>query len=220
MRQKLTLFGLSQSRINALRSPSQIMSELALTAPVSGTVTSRTANVGEVVEANKELLKITDLSSVWVIAQIYENDLATIRTNSGATITNSAYTDEVFRGHVTYVDPNINPETRTGQARIELANPRQQLKIGMYVNVAFGSLGEAERTMPVVPLSAVQAIGDRQVVFVATDEPNIFKMRPVRLAAEISGRYPVLEGLNVGDRVVTTGSFMLRAEWTKLHPER
>jgi multidrug efflux pump subunit AcrA (membrane-fusion protein) len=99
--------------------------------------------------------------------------------------------------------------------RVELANPGQALKLGMYVNVGFGALGAAEATAPTVPTSAVQNVGGRTVVFLATSDPNTYVMRPVRLGAESSGRFPVLEGLFVGDRVVTGGSFMLRAEWLK-----
>ncbi len=89
------------------------------------------------------------------------------------------------------------------------------MKLGMYVNVAFGSLGQSERTVPVIPSSAVQNIETRQVVFLATSDPNVFELRTVRLGSEVGGRFPVLEGVNVGDRVVTNGSFMLRAEWLK-----
>jgi RND family efflux transporter MFP subunit len=218
MRERLLLLGLSQQKIDALQSPKQISAELALTAPVSGTVTDRSVNAGEVVEANKELIKVTDLSSVWAIAQVYENDLSKIRIGSGATVTSNSYPNQVFRGHITYIDPNINQETRTVQARVELDNPGQSLKIGMYVNVAFAGLGEAERTIPVVPSAAVQNLNNQQVVFIATDNPNTFIMRSVKLEPENSGLYPVIEGLTVGDKVVTDGSFLLRAEWLKLHP--
>jgi multidrug efflux pump subunit AcrA (membrane-fusion protein) len=85
----------------------------------------------------------------------------------------------------------------------------------MYVRVTFGALGDAERTMPVIPAAAVQNIGNRQIVFVATEQPNVFELRPVRLGSETGGQYPVLEGLTVGERVVANGSFMLRAEWLK-----
>jgi multidrug efflux pump subunit AcrA (membrane-fusion protein) len=88
----------------------------------------------------------------------------------------------------------------------------------MYVNVAFATIGGSESTAPVVPAAAVQNIDNRQIVFLATSDPNVFAMRPVRLSPEINGYYTVLEGLNVGDRVVTEGSFMLRAEWLKSHP--
>ena len=104
------------------------------------------------------------------------------------------------------------------QVRVELENPGQILKIGMYVNVAFGSMGNAERTMPTIPSSAVQNMNDKQVVFVPTDKPNVFAVRQVRLGKENNGRFTVLEGLNVGDRVVTDGSFLLRVELLKQDP--
>ena len=199
-------------------SPSQITSEIALTAPVSGTITKRDVNAGEVVEANKELMRVTNLSSVWAIAQVYEKDLSLIRAGSGASVTTDAYPGRLFRGHVTYIDPNINQETRTAQVRVELDNPSQILKIGMYVNVAFGSTGTSERTMPTIPSASVQNMNDKQVVFVTTDKPNVFLVRPVRLGKENKGQYIVLEGLNVGDKVVTDGSFLLRAELLKQQP--
>lgn len=217
-KQRLLLLGLSEQRVNALRSPSQINSELAITAPVSGTVTVRSVNPGEVVEANKELMKVTNLSTVWVIAQVYEKDIGQVRTGSGASVTTDSYPGQLLRGHVTYIDPNISQETRTAQVRVELDNPGQILKIGMYVNVAFGSTGMAERTMPVIPASAVQNINDRQIVFVATDNVGVFIARPVRLGTEDNGKFVVLEGLNVGDRIVTDGSFLLRAELLKQAP--
>jgi cobalt-zinc-cadmium efflux system membrane fusion protein len=218
LRQRLILLGLSSQRVNALRSSSQISSEVTLPSPVSGTVTSRTVNPGEVIEANKEIMRVTDLSSVWVVGQVYEKDLARIRVGSGASITSDAYPGRVFRGQVSYVDPRLDPATRTAQVRIELANPGQTLKLGMYVNVAFAAVGGSESTTPVIPVTAVQNINNQQVVFVAMSGPNVFAMRPVRLGPESNGFYPVLEGLSVGDHIVTDGSFMLRGEWLKSHP--
>jgi RND family efflux transporter MFP subunit len=220
LRQKLMLLGMSVQRINALNSTSQISSEVNVVAPNSGTVTTRSVNPGEVIEANKELMRVTDLSTVWIVGQVYEKDLATVRVGSGANVTSDAYPGQVFRGHLTYVDPKIDAATRTAQVRIELANPRQIFKIGMFVNVAFGALGVAEKTTAVVPKDAVQTIGNQQAVFVATDKSNEFIMRPVRVGAETNGFYPVLEGLNAGERVVTDGSFLLRAEWLKQHASR
>lgn len=218
VRQKLLLYGASPQKINSLRSPSQINSEIAVPAPASGTVTSRTINQGEVIEANKELLRVTDLSSVWVIAQVFEKDLARIRQGSGASVTTDAYPNRIFRGQVTYIDPRLDETARTAQVRVELENPNRFLKIGMYVRVAFGALGQGEQTAPAIPASAVQSLGNRQVVFVAANEPNVFELRGVRLSAESNGKYQVLEGLNVGDKIVTDGSFLLRAEWLKQHP--
>ncbi|HSE22102.1 MAG TPA: efflux RND transporter periplasmic adaptor subunit, partial [Pyrinomonadaceae bacterium] len=218
LRQRLLLLGLSPERVNALRSTSQINSEVSLPSPASGTVTSRTVNSGEVIEANKEILRVTDLSSVWVVGQVYEKDLGKVHVGSGASITTDSYPGRVFRGQVSYVDPRVDPQTRTAQARIELANPGQKLKIGMYVNVALAGLAAAESMVPVLSVAAVQNIGNHQVVFVATSDPNVFAMRPVRVGPDNNGYYPVLEGLSVGDRIVTEGTFMLRAEWLKAHP--
>ena len=218
LRQKLLLLGMTTQRIDSLNSTSQISSEVTMPSPSSGTVTSRAVNPGEVIEANKELMRITDLSTVWVVGQVYEKDLATVRVGSGANITSDAYPARVFRGRISYIDPKLDPATRTAQVRIELNNPGQILKIGMYVNVAFGALGIAEKTTPVVPKSAVQSIGNQQYVFVATDRENEFAMRPVRLGSESYGFYPVLEGPGTGERIVTEGSFLLRAEWLKSHP--
>jgi membrane fusion protein, heavy metal efflux system len=217
-RQRLILLGLSPQRVGALKASSQISSEVSLPAPISGTVIARSANPGEVIEANKEVLRVADLSSVWVIGQVFEKDLANVRVGSGASISSQAYPGQVFRGRVTYVDPNLDPQTRTAQVRVELANPGQIFKLGMYVNVAFATIGGSENIAPTVPTSAVQNINNQQVVFLATSDPNVFAMRPVRVGPEANGIYTVLEGLMVGDRVVTEGSFMLRAEWLKLNP--
>lgn len=217
-RDKLILLGLSPGRVEALRSPSQISSEIALTAPVAGTVTARNINPGMVVEPNKDLLKVTDLSTVWAVAQVYENDIGKLRQGSGASVTSDAYPGRIFRGNVAYIDPNIEPQTRTAQVRIELDNSDRSLKIGMYVNASFAAATDSGATAPTIPASAVQMIGNRQMVFAATGEPNVFALKFVRLGTESDGRFTVIEGLKAGDRIVTDGSFLLRAEWLKLHP--
>jgi len=185
-RQRLLLLGVPAQRINQLKSSAQVTSEVSLPAPLSGTIISRTVNPGEVIAADKELLRVSDLSSVWVIAQVYEKDLGKIRIGSGASITSDAYLGRVFRGQVSYIDPVIDQTTRTAQVRLELANPGQLLKIGMFVNVAFATFGGAEATTPVVPKLAVQNVNNQQVVFVAK-QPNLFAMQPVRLGLETNG---------------------------------
>ena len=214
-RQRLLLFGMPAGRIDALRHASHVTSELAVPAPASGTVTARSVNQGEVIEANKELMRVTDLSSVWVIAQVYEGDLAGLRTGSGASISTEAFPDRLFRGRITYIDPQIDETTRTAKVRIEVSNAGRELKLGMYVRVAFGATGDAERTVAVVPAGAVQNINGQSTVFLPTADPNVFELRQVRLGPEKDGRYAILEGLQVGDKVVVNGSFTLKAEWLK-----
>ncbi len=217
IKQKLLVLGLPAQKVNSLTSTTQISSELPIVSPVSGTITARKVNQGEVVSANAELLTVTNLSTVWVIGQVYEKDLGKLRVGSGASITTDAYPGEVFRGNVSYIDPNLDQNTRTAQVRIELPNPNEKFKVGMYVNIAFANLGGSENTMPTVPVEAVQTINNQQIVFLATENPNVFIMKPIKIGAESKGLYPVLEGLFVGDKVVTEGSFLLRAEWQKSH---
>lgn len=214
VRQRLIVFGMPTQLVDRLTA-SQITSEIAIPAPSSGTITSRSVNVGEVIEANKELLRVSDLSTVWVIAQVYERDVARLRTGAAAAINVEAFPERVFRGRVAYIDPQIDETTRTAKVRIEVGNPDEVLKIGMFVRVSLSGLLSGERTIPVVPASAVQTIDGRQIVFVATDDPNAFELRAVRLGSENDGRTSVVEGLSQGEKVVTTGSFMLRAEWLK-----
>ncbi len=218
LRQKLLLLGLPEQRIDSLNSTSQVSSEVNVSSPSSGTVTSRTANPGEVIEANRELMRVTDLSTVWVVAQVYEKDLATVRVGTGANITSDAYPSRVFRGPVSYVDPKIDPATRTAQVRIELSNPGQMFKIGMFVNVVFGASGMPQGSTPVIAKDAVQSVGNEQFVFMPTEKPTEFVMRVIHTGPESNGLYPVLEGLKTGDHVITEGSFLLRAEWAKVHP--
>jgi multidrug resistance efflux pump len=136
-RQRLMLLGLGAKRIAQLTTPAQVSSEVSLPAPVSGTVISRAANPGEVIPADKEIIRIADLSSVWVMGQVYEKDLGKVVIGSGANITSDAYPGRVFRGRVSYIDPTLDPATRTAQARIELANrrlPTHQNRAGVVRN--------------------------------------------------------------------------------------
>ncbi|KXK07365.1 MAG: RND family efflux transporter MFP subunit [Acidobacteria bacterium OLB17] len=217
LRERLILFGMSRERVESLNSPSQITSELAITAPSAGTITGRSVNVGEVVEANKALMQVTDLSSVWVIAQVYERDISRLRNGAAAVVNSDAFPDRVFRGQVSYIDPLIDEATRTAKVRVEVGNPGEQLKVGMYVRVSLSGSGTGERTIPSAPSSAIQTVNGRQVVFLPTEDPNVFEMRTVRVGDDDNGRSPILEGLTVGEKVVTTGSFLLRAEWLKSH---
>ena len=216
VREKLLVLGLPRRRVNSLNSPRQISANLSITSPITGTITERIANVNEVVSMNGKIAEVTDLSTVWVIGQVYEKDLGKMRVGSGASIMSDAYPGELFRGQISYIDPTLDEKTRTAQVRIELPNPNQKLKIGQYVNVAYSRIGNAaEKTAPIVSKDAVQTIGNQKIVFQATDDPKTFILRPIKVAHEKEESYPVIEGIFVGDRVVTNGSFLLKAEWLK-----
>ena len=211
-RQRLLQLGLSARQVQALNSPSQVVSTIGVPAPIDGVITSRSVNLGQVVAMGQELVTVTDLSQVWVVGDLYEQDFKTVRVGSEATITTAAYPDMTLRGRVTYIDPRVDPQARTAKARVEVPNTDGRLRLGMYVTLSFTTPGTGTGAV-VVPRSAVQAIGDRQVVFVpAQGEDGKFIQRQVRLGSLVGDSYTVLSGLRAGDMVVTEGSFFLRAE--------
>src|SRR6266851_1311388 len=215
-RQRLQLLGLSAEQVPALTSPSKVVSTIVVPAPISGVITSRAANLGQVVAMGQELLSVTDLSQVWVVGDLYEQNFKSVRVGSEAAITTPSYPGLTLRGRVSYIDPRVDPQARTAKARIEVPNSDGRLRLGMYVTVSFTTPGGSTL---VVPRSAVQAVGDRQVVFVPVEgEEGKFIQRQIRVGEPIGDNYPVLAGLRPGDVVVTEGSFFLRAESLRNSP--
>jgi len=217
-RQKLLLLGMSAKQVDELRDSNQMGALISVDSPASGTILIRTVNPGEVVTMGKELFRVADLSTVWVIGQIYEKDFADVRVGAPAVITAPAYPGKTFSGRVSYVDPRVEPQMRTAQIRIEVGNPGEMLKLGMFVDMNFGGAAAREQAVVSVPRSAVQMIGAKQVVFVVTDKAGVFAQREVNAGPESNGLAPIYAGLNAGERVVTEGSFLLRAESLKLNP--
>ncbi|MGE0131273.1 MAG: efflux RND transporter periplasmic adaptor subunit [Blastocatellales bacterium] len=217
-RQKLLLLGMSAKQIEELRDSNQMGALISVESPVSGTILSRAVNPGEVVTMGKELFRVADLSTVWVIGQIYEKDFADVRIGTPAVMTTPAFPGKTFAGRVSYVDPRVEAQTRTAQIRIEVGNPGGMLKLGMFLDVNFGGAAMSEQAMVNVPRSAVQMIGAKQVVFVVTGKPGVFAQREVSAGPESNGLAPIYAGLGAGERVVTEGSFLLRAESLKLNP--
>lgn len=223
-RQRLLLLGMSVKQVDDLRDSNQMWQMGALIsveAPASGTILSRSVNAGEVVAMGKELFRVADLSTVWVIGQIYEKDFASVRIGSTALITAPAYPGKTFAARVSYIDPRVEPQMRTAQIRIEVKNTNDMLKLGMFVDVNFGEApATGGQAMVSVPRSAVQMIGAKQVVFVVTDKAGVFAQREVSAGPESDGMAPIYAGLNAGERLVTEGSFLLRAESLKLDPSQ
>jgi RND family efflux transporter MFP subunit len=132
-------------------------------------------------------------------------------------MTTLAYPGVTMRGRVAYIDPRVDPQTRTAKVRVELPNPDGRLKLGMFVDMAF-SAPASERAV-LVPKAAVQTVGGRQVVFIpAKGEDGKFIQRAVRLGPLVGEHYAVASGLSPGKLVVTEGSFLLRAESARNAP--
>lgn len=220
-RQRLALYGMKKKQIDELENNSQMSALLAVEAPASGTLLSRSVNTGEVVAMGKELFRIGDLSVVWVIGQIYEKDFAATRIGTPAIITAPAYPGKTFTGRVSYIDPRVEPQMRTAQVRIEVGNPAEMLKLGMFVDVILGGATHQTtggKAVVSIPRAAVQMIGGKQVVYVPTNQPGAFVQREVSAGSEAGGLVPIYSGLVAGERVVTEGSFLLRAESVKIDP--
>src|SRR6266446_605497 len=210
-RQRLLLLGLGPDDVSRLMDASHVVSEVTVRAPADGVVIARGVNPGQVVGAGQELFTVTDLSTVWVIGDLYEKDFANVRVGSAAVITIPGAATTVLQGRVAYIDPRVDPVTRTTKVRVEVPNRSMELRLGMYVDLAFQT-GSGER-VTLVPRDAVQSIGDRSVVYVPVEgDDTRFTERPVKLGPVLGDSIQVLAGLKPGERVVTAGSFFLRAE--------
>ncbi len=190
---------------------------VAVLAPVSGTVTERLVNAGAGVEAGTALFTIANTSTVWVIANVPEAQLGLLRPGTPAEVRSAALGQDAFAGRVNYIDPRLDEETRTGKVRVELPNPGGRLRAGMFVEVGFqAGTGAGEGQELVIKEEAVQRVGERTVVFVPKeDEENGFEVREVQVGAVRDGYARVLGGLKLGEKVVTKGSFTLKAQMQK-----
>lgn len=187
-------------------------------APLDGTVVARAANAGLNVDPAAALFTIADLSTVWAIADVYEQDLARVAVGMPAAVTVPSLPDLQLEGRVAYIDPQIAAATRTARIRVELPNPGQRLRLGTYVSVSLdtASTGSTDAGGLLVPRGAVQLVGDRAVVYVVdAADRHRFVERQVRLGAASGDRVAVLSGLAAGEQIVVEGSFFLRAEMDK-----
>jgi len=207
--ERLRNWDISEQQIARLREGGEPRRTLTLTAPASGVIIKDPPVAGMRFMPGEALFKIADLSRVWLIGDVFEQDLALLRIGARATLVVSAYPDKSFPGEVTFIYPTLNAETRTVRVRIELANPQGQLKPGMYgtVQIATGP----KREVLTVPDSAVIDSGTRQVVLVALGEGR-FEPRDVKLGSRGEGFVEVLSGVNDGESVVTRANFLIDSE--------
>lgn len=211
-RTRLQLLGMTSQQIEALTSSGQVAATTTVVSPIAGVVTARTANPGTSVDAATPLVTVVDLATVWVVADLYERDFSRVSVGTPAAVTTTAFPDQKIMGKVAYIDPQVRSETRTAKIRIEVANPGQRLRLGMFADV---QVGTPRVTTPsvLIPRSSVQNLGDRTVVYLSDPrQPGRFTEREVRLGSVSEDRVVVLAGVQPGDSVVTSGSFSLRAE--------
>jgi RND family efflux transporter MFP subunit len=213
-RSQLELLGAPASALDAAAGGA-VSATTHVPAPFDGVVTERVANVGLNVDPAIKLFTVVDLATVWVVADVYERDFSRVRIGTDASITTSAYPDLMLRGRIDYIDPQVSPQTRTAKVRVEVRNPRGDLRLGMYADVVI--TGAGGQPVPVIRRSAIQNIGARTVVYLADPkEPGKFIEREVRVGAESGEHIEVLSGLQSGDVIVENGSFFIRAERDRL----
>jgi Cu(I)/Ag(I) efflux system membrane fusion protein len=206
--QRLRNLGVPDSHIRDVRGGKNPMSIIWL-APATGDIIEKRVINGQRVKAGDEIYRIADHAVVWIITDVAESDLPMVKIGTRATVTVRAYMAQPVEGEVTFIYPELKTETRTARVRIEVPNPQDRFKIDMYADVVF----QAEQTIPViaVPVSAVIDSGQRQVVLVAKGEGR-FEPRPIKLGRRGDGYIEVLDGLNAGEEVVTSATFLIDAE--------
>jgi Cu(I)/Ag(I) efflux system membrane fusion protein len=208
--QRLRNWDISDADLRSLRLEGEFKRSVILRAPVSGVVLEKSAIQGQRFAPGEMLYQIADLSNVWMLADVFEQDLVLVRRGQPATIRIEAYPEKVFTGKVTFIYPTVDSETRTAKVRIELPNDQVLLKPAMYGSGELASIHGKDKVLA-VPESAVLHTGTRQLVLVDLGEGR-FEPREVKLGAHGDDYDEVLDGLTAGEMVVVKANFLIDAE--------
>src|SRR6266581_1728943 len=205
---RLKQWNVPQREIARLESTGQASQELEIDSPVSGFITERNALPNMSVQPETRLFTVADLSDVWVLAHVFQNDLGRIKSGSAAELTVDSYPGRIFRGRVDFVYPEVDMTTRTARARLVFSNPNLALAPGMFVNVVLHvPLGN----QLVIPANGVLHSGTREIVFVDRGG-GYLEPRDVQLGLQAGDQYIVLKGLKAGERIVTSANFLIDSE--------
>lgn len=189
--------------------PEHDISAIQLRAPISGTVIERFVNAGAGFEQGKPLLTIANTSTLWVVANVPDQQLSNIRLGMTAQV---RMANETIPATVNYIDPRLNEDTRTGRVRLTIPNSQQRIKVGSFVDVGFNVRSTSSGIF--VPSQAVQQVNDKSVVFVRTPAGK-FEAKDVTVGPENNGLLPIMSGLNGNELVVTEGAFVLKSQMLK-----
>lgn len=216
---RLRALGLGSGEIAALRVGQNEGTRFALRTPIEGTVLEIAATPGQTVEASTELVTVGNLSQLWVILDVFEDQLALVRLNQQVSLRVDAYPDRVFSGRIAYVGDVVNEKTRAVQVRVVVSNRERLLKPGMFAAAEIATSGPAaasaeELSAVVVPRSAIQQLGPRRVVFVPAGG-NKFRAVEVEIGRTSVNEAEIVRGLDAGTSVVSRGAFILKSELSK-----
>jgi Cu(I)/Ag(I) efflux system membrane fusion protein len=207
-RQRLELWDIQANQIRQLEQTRTPFRALTIYSPASGYVTAKTAVHGLKIGPGDNLYDIVDLSSVWVQADVYEVSVPFVKIGQPASMSLAYDPGKTWRGRVVFIDPSVDPATRTVKARLEFANAKGELKPEMYADVTIGGVRDSGVA---VPDNAVLSTGERDIVFVAK-ENGVFEPREVVLGVKMRDMYEIRHGVSEGERVVTGANFLLDSE--------
>ncbi len=215
-REALRLVGLTDAEIEKITwsGKGHPLSYFPLVAPFAGTVVEKHITVGELVEPNETPYTIADLTTVWVLLDIYEKDVGRVRIGADVRITVDAYSSETFRGTVAYLSNLLDPATRTAQARVEIDNRDGRLRPGMFATAALTLPSSTGQAALAVPKDAIQQVRGRLVAFVE-EQSGTYLVRELALGKDSGSAVEVLSGLAEGEQVVTEGAFYLKSSLLK-----
>ncbi|MGA8011294.1 MAG: efflux RND transporter periplasmic adaptor subunit [Candidatus Acidiferrales bacterium] len=206
--ERLRQWGVPQQEIARLESTGQVQQELEVDSPASGYITERNALPRVAVQPDMRLYTIADLSTVWVQAQVFQDDLGRIKAGDPARLTVDSFPGRTFSGRVDFIYPQVDMDTRTAKVRVVFSNSGLQLKPGMFVNVALKiPMGQ----QLVVPATGILQSGTRQIAFVNRSDGYI-EPREVQLGARVGDDFVVLKGLKAGEQIVTSANFLIDSE--------
>jgi Cu(I)/Ag(I) efflux system membrane fusion protein len=215
--QKLNLWGVTPAQLDAMAmyfdKTGDIPDHVTVLATAGGIVTRKEIRQGGYLQSGDIPFTVADLSSVWLTAKIYESDVALVKVGQMAQVIATGAPGRAFAGKVTFMAFQLDPATRTLDARVEIPNSDMALRPGMFATATISP--EAKR-MLALPRSAVIDTGAAKVVYVRSGE-GIFDMHEVKVGPEAGDEYPVISGLKEGDQVVTRGTFLVDAE-NRLNP--
>jgi Cu(I)/Ag(I) efflux system membrane fusion protein len=207
-KKKLEIFGLTSEQIQTIEKTREISITLTYYSPISGTVIEKKVQEGVYVNEGTVIYDVAELSTLWNIAEVYENNLSNVKVGSPVKLHLRAYPGEEFKGRVTFIYPVINSQTRTVKVRSAFSNHGGKLKPQMYGETVFNSYGGQGL---LVPADAVIIAGKRAVVWVKTSD-GMFEARSVKIGNRYGDKYQILSGLNEGDEIAATGGFLIDSE--------
>jgi len=208
-RRRLAYWDIPEEDVRRIEDTGEMTKTLTLRAPASGVVVEKNVVEGDRIGPGMSVFRIADLSRVWVEADVFEKDLALVREGQSATVSFEAFPGTTFAARVTYVYPTVSMDSRTGRIRLELPNPDQALKPGMYARIAL-DVPATEATL-VVPRSAVLTTGERSLAFVRAEDGALVP-REVTPGRTVGRDVEILAGLEPGDRIVSSAAFLVDAE--------